>query len=204
LYSPYSFQNHYLPDICYEIVLVLSNKMALFNVKTILLCLIIIFLLGFLIPEGKRQIPVAGASSKDWNPQSFWYYPWGLSGVHKGIDIFAKEGTPVIAAAKSMVIYSGSIATGGNVVLMLGVKWRFYYYAHLKDISANAGQWRNAGEKIGTVGTSGNAAGKPPHLHFSIRTLFPALNQYDSRQKESWRKMFYIDPQVFLAGTNPS
>jgi peptidoglycan LD-endopeptidase LytH len=64
---------------------------------------------GFVIPEGQRQIPVAGASYKDWNPQSFWYHPWGRSGVHKGIDIFAKEGTPTIAATSGLVVYSGTI-----------------------------------------------------------------------------------------------
>jgi murein DD-endopeptidase MepM/ murein hydrolase activator NlpD len=55
---------------------------------------------GFLVPEGQCKIPVVGAPSKDWNYKAFWYYPWGRSGVHKGIDIFAKEGTPVFAAKK--------------------------------------------------------------------------------------------------------
>ena len=42
---------------------------------------------GLLIPE-RAVIPVEGATPRDWNAKSFWYEPWGISGVHKGIDIF--------------------------------------------------------------------------------------------------------------------
>ena len=45
--------------------------------------------LGYLIPEN-LSIPVKGATTADWNDHSFWYEPWGKSGVHKGIDIFQK------------------------------------------------------------------------------------------------------------------
>lgn len=122
--------------------------------------------------------------------------------VHKGIDIFAPEGTPVIAATSGLVVYAGSAELGGNVVLMLGSKWRLYYYAHLQELATTMGRWHNVGEVIGTVGTSGNAQGKPPHLHFSIRTLFPQLEQYDSYLPQAWKKMFYIDPHVFLTRSN--
>jgi peptidoglycan LD-endopeptidase LytH len=169
--------------------------------KTLFICLFMVCLSGFIMPEG-RQIPVSGASYKDWNPVAFWYYPWGRSGVHKGIDIFAKEGTPVIAATSGLVVYSGNIAMGGNVVLVLGAKWRFYYYAHLKAISTQPLQWRNTGEALGTVGSTGNAQGKPPHLHFAISSLFPMLNQYDPGLPQAWKKMFYIDPNAFLMSAN--
>jgi len=43
--------------------------------KAILL-LILLLGFGYLIPE-QHQMPVQGATAKDWNPQSFWYYPWG-------------------------------------------------------------------------------------------------------------------------------
>ena len=95
--------------------------------RYVLLGFLILCFVGLVLPEGERRIPVAGASQKDWNSQSFWYHPWGRSGVHKGIDIFAKEGTPVIAATSGLVIYSGTAELGGNVVLILGSRWRFYY-----------------------------------------------------------------------------
>lgn len=176
--------------------------MASTTQKYLFLGFLILCFGGFVIPEGERKIPVTGASYKDWNPHSFWYYPWGRSGVHKGIDIFAKEGTPVIAATSGLVVYSGTIEMGGNVVLILGSKWRFYYYAHLQDIATSVGRWHKASDVIGTVGSTGNAAGKPPHLHFAISTLFPLLNQYDPSLAQAWRKVFYIDPHLFLMSAN--
>lgn len=165
--------------------------------KTLLIALFSLCLSGFILPEG-RQIPVAGATYKDWNPSSFWYTPWGRSGVHKGIDIFAKEGTPVVATTSGLVVYSGNIDMGGNVVLILGSKWRLYYYAHLKDIAAHSGQWLNTGTVLGTVGSTGNAVGKPPHLHFAISSLFPLFSQYDPKLPQAWKLMFYIDPNPVL------
>jgi hypothetical protein len=59
--------------------------------KTLLILpftLLIVITLGFLLPE-KIVMPVVGATVNDWNKDTFWYEPWGSSGVHKGIDIFA-------------------------------------------------------------------------------------------------------------------
>ncbi|AWQ85141.1 hypothetical protein CSC33_4941 [Pseudomonas aeruginosa] len=58
------------------------------------------------LPEWPR-IPVEGASARDWNPRTFWFEPWGRSGVHKGIDIFARSGTPVRSASYGLVLYRG-------------------------------------------------------------------------------------------------
>ena len=95
----------------------------------------VILALGLLLPA-RGVIPVQNARVKDWNANSFWFAPWGKSGVHKGIDIFAKRGTPVIASTNGLVIYTGNIDMGGNVVTVLGPKWRIYYYAHLDKINA--------------------------------------------------------------------
>lgn len=59
--------------------------------KALCLTLVAVVAVGFLLPE-RIRIPVAGATARDWNPQSFWFEPWGASGVHKGIDIFGKKG----------------------------------------------------------------------------------------------------------------
>jgi peptidoglycan LD-endopeptidase LytH len=161
--------------------------------------LLAVLVAGFLIPESHR-IPVAGASVADWHPKSFWYYPWGRSGVHKGIDIFAREGVPVLAASSGMVVYTGVDSLGGNIVLILGAKWRFYYYAHLQRVDAQGYRFVHAGEPIGAVGSTGNAKGKPPHLHFAIRNLFPSPWLYNSRRPQAWNTMFYLDPTKFLTG----
>ena len=63
-------------------------------IKILLLSLVVIILTIvlalFVLPE-KITNPVLGATPKDWNHATFWYEPWGKSGVHKGIDIFGKK-----------------------------------------------------------------------------------------------------------------
>ena len=160
-----------------------------------------IFSFGFVIPE-QNQMPVQGASARDWNPNSFWYFPWGRSRVHRGLDIFAQHGTPVVAPTGGFVLFSGNIEMGGNVVFMLGPKWRFHYFAHLDKDTSQVQAHRfglvDAGQQIGTVGNTGNAKGKPPHLHYSIRSLFPQLWQYKPKTIAAWNRTFYVNPDKFL------
>jgi peptidoglycan LD-endopeptidase LytH len=172
-----------------------QTKMKPLKFATIILLLAITA--ASLIPQ-QHIIPVQGATPKDWNPLSFWYYPWGRSGVHKGIDIFATEGTPVVAATDGLVFYTGNIEMGGNVVLMLGANWRLFYYAHLRNINATPWQWLKAGTPIGSVGTTGNAFGKPPHLHFSIFSVLPQFSQFDPVEPQAWKKIFYVNPDAYL------
>ena len=156
--------------------------------------------LGFLLPQ-RLVMPVKGATTHDWNHRSFWYEPWGKSGVHKGIDIFAKKGTTLLASTDGIVIFKGKLALGGNVIALLGAKWRVHYYAHLKSSSASLGQFVTASEPIGLVGDSGNAKGKQPHLHYSILTLFPYVWRADG-STQGWKKMFYLNPSTLLLGSN--
>jgi murein DD-endopeptidase MepM/ murein hydrolase activator NlpD len=167
--------------------------------KTLFLLALLIFLCGFL-PQESRVIPVDNATLRDWNKDSFWFYPWGRSGTHKGIDIFAKQGTPVRATTGGIVLYSGYYGLGGNVVYMLGANWRFHYYAHLDSTMVTGLTPVLAGELIGTVGTSGNAQGKPPHLHYTIKSAFPRFWTYDSQKHSSWNRTYYLDPGKFLQG----
>ncbi|NGP88262.1 M23 family metallopeptidase [Fodinibius halophilus] len=155
-----------------------------------------IIVLGFLIPE-EPVIPARGASFSDWNSQSFWYEPWGTSGVHKGIDIFGTEKTPIVAATRGIVIYAGKIEKGGKVVVVLGPKWRVHYYAHLETKGVSTTDLIPAGEVLGSMGNTGNAAGKQPHLHYAILSLVP----YPWRatgETQGWKRMFYLDPDEFL------
>lgn len=91
---------------------------------------------------------------------------------HQGIDIFARRGTPVVAARAGVVVFVGTLPIGGKVVHVLGQD-ALYYYAHLDDWADGLapGQIVGQGQKIGEVGNTGNARGTRPHLHFEIRPL---------------------------------
>jgi murein DD-endopeptidase MepM/ murein hydrolase activator NlpD len=158
--------------------------------------IVTIVILGFLIPQ-RLIIPVEGATKSSYHPKSFWYYPWGKSVTHKGVDIFAKEGTKVLASTNGLVISCTHLKMGGNVVIILGPKWRFHYYAHLKTIHTQMFSFVNKNEAIGEVGTTGNAIGKPPHLHYAMVSLFPYFWKIDS-SKQGWKKMFYLNPITYF------
>jgi len=153
-------------------------------------------LIGFFVPE-KMVIPVQGASSHDWHHQTFWHEPWGTSGVHKGIDIFGAKTTPVVAATAGVVIFSGVLTKGGNAVAILGPKWRIHYFAHLERKDVVLGDIVDANDQIGTLGDSGNAAGKAPHVHYSILSIIP-LPWRATLETQGWKKMFFIDPHQTL------
>lgn len=165
--------------------------------KKLFLGIIVIVVFGLLLPQ-HFTMPVEGATAKDYNANSFWYYPWGKSFTHKGVDIFAKEGTRVFSATSGLVVFAGQIEMGGKVVFVLGPKWRLHYYAHLKDIETSTFAWASRGETIGTVGTSGNAVGKSPHLHYAIKTILPYPWRID-KDRQGWRKMFYLNPIDYLS-----
>jgi len=87
---------------------------------------------------------------------------------HEGIDIPAKPGTPIVAAAAGRVIHSGrGLGDYGRVVI---VKHEGYYstvYAHNQRNRVEKGDFVEKGQVIAEVGSSGNATG--PHVHFEVR-----------------------------------
>lgn len=98
---------------------------------------------------------------------------------HEGIDIFAKRGTAVTSATEGIVMRIGSNRLGGQVVWVLGPGGQRHYYAHLDSYAdIEAGQRVRPGTILGYVGTTGNAAGTPPHLHYGIYESGGAINPY--------------------------
>lgn len=167
--------------------------------KTYLFILLLI-LIGLFVPQ-KFIMPVYKATSSDYNNQTFWFYPWGSSGTHKGVDIFAKKGTELMSSTHGFVIAKGKISKGGNFVLVLGPKWRVHYYAHLETSSVALFDFLQPKSIIGTVGDTGNAKGKQPHVHYSIVTLIPYFWRIDT-DPEGWKKMFYLNPITYLSQTD--
>ncbi len=107
-----------------------------------------------------------------------WHAPRAGGRLHEGVDIFAKRGTAVHPVVAGYVVRVGENALGGNTVHLLGAGGRRYYYAHLDAYAPGlgVGDYVTPETIIGYVGTTGNAAGTPPHLHFGVYTPTGAIN----------------------------
>ena len=165
--------------------------------KKILKFVIVIVIIGYIIPNNISS-PISQNNISKIDPESFWYFPWGESGVHKGIDIFSEKGTAVLSPVSGFVIKKGYGTIAGNYIYMIGPKWRTYYFAHMDTVFIKAYKFISRGDIIGSVGNTGNAADKPPHMHYSIETLFPYIWLYEKNTIEGWRKIFYLNPMKYL------
>ena len=89
--------------------------------------------------------------------------------THRGVDIFAPRGTPVVAAAEAWVTRVRETEVGGRVIWLRNKKnGNSLYYAHLDHQDVEEGQEVSPGDVIGRVGNTGNARTTPPHLHFGV------------------------------------
>ncbi len=87
--------------------------------------------------------------------------------LHKGIDFGAKRGSEVMASGSGKVIHAGSMGAYGRTVDIDHGGGLTTRYAHLGTISVKPGEQIQAGEKLGTVGSSGRTTGA--NLHFEVR-----------------------------------
>ena len=96
--------------------------------------------------------------------------PRADTGWHHGDDLFAPRGTPVLAAADSVVFSVGWNRIGGWRLWLRDRTGNLFYYAHLERYTPIAVDGRRvlAGQALGYVGTSGDAVNTPPHLFFEI------------------------------------
>lgn len=128
-------------------------------------------------PDQQLVMPVVGVSKNNVNDS--WHAPRsGGERQHEGQDIFAPRGTPVLSATNGYVVSVAENKLGGRTVSVVGAGGRIYYYAHLDqyvdDISA--GKRVTPETVLGYVGTTGNAAGTTPHLHFGVYSSNGAIN----------------------------
>ncbi|APG60604.1 M23 family metallopeptidase [Christiangramia salexigens] len=109
------------------------------------------------------------ASGKNSDIGSYWGdIRDGGARLHKGIDIFAEKGTPVIASTKGRIKFTGEKGLGGKQIWLKDNKrGNSLYYAHLDSIIPDIKKVE-PGDTIGFVGNTGNAKFTPPHLHFGI------------------------------------
>ncbi len=102
---------------------------------------------------------------------------YGNSG-HRGTDIPAPEGTPILAAHGGTVIISGWNNSYGNQVLLDNGAGLSTRYAHMTAAAVSAGETVTAGQVIGYVGNTGNSTGF--HLHFEVMQNGVRVNPLDA------------------------
>jgi hypothetical protein len=103
-------------------------------------------------------------------------YQWGTDTNHfgggrghQGEDVFAKCGTPLVAAVAGQVAISKYHDAAGNYVVINTADGTSHVYMHLREPSpVKKGQRIGAGQAIGAVGDTGRATGC--HLHFELWT----------------------------------
>lgn len=114
-------------------------------------------------PPGTGVCPVAGAVSFS----DSWGAPRSGGRSHKGVDMIAARGTPIVAVYSGRIKRTSNSSLGGKSVYFVSDAGDMYYYAHLDgfgDISA--GMSVPAGYVLGYNGSSGNAPDWLPHLHW--------------------------------------
>lgn len=119
-------------------------------------------------------------SSEEYLPSAFDGYDWPAQGVltsgygmrwgrlHRGIDIAAPVGTPILAAATGEVVDVGWHGGYGNLVKLKHLDGSFTIYAHNHRNLVSYGQQVNQGEQIAEMGSTGYSTGS--HLHFEIHS----------------------------------
>ena len=117
-----------------------------------------------------RRKAVNGSVKLRWPLKATVTSRFGRRGsrMHDGIDIGAKEGTPIYAAAAGEVVYSDDRLSGyGKLVIVRHSSDMFTAYAHNQRNLVRKGDRVKAGAVIARVGRTGRASG--PHLHFEVR-----------------------------------
>lgn len=138
------------------------------------------------------MIPVLGVSAEDL-VNTFSDERGGGTQLHEAIDIAADRGTTVVAAAPGSIERMFRSDVGGNTIYIRSVDGEtIYYYAHLADYAEglNEGQQVRRGQRLGTVGTSGQADPTAPHLHFELMRTTP--------EAEWWEPATSVNPYELL------
>lgn len=122
-------------------------------------------------PHSKIKMPVDDVTKREI--ADTWGAPRSGGRTHEGQDIFAPKGTKILSATNGYVYRIGENNLGGQTVSVISSGGRVYYYAHLDEYAPNlkVGDPVTTRTVLGFVGTTGNAQGTPPHLHFGVYTF---------------------------------
>jgi murein DD-endopeptidase MepM/ murein hydrolase activator NlpD len=118
------------------------------------------------------------------------YMIWANNRRHKGVDVYAEVGAPVVAPEDGVLKFSSN-SKGGLTAYLYAPGGVRYYFAHLafQKIGAHLG-WDydgyvpiEAGALIGGVGYTGNASSNSPHLHYEKRIDGSRVNPWADLEK---------------------
>lgn len=148
---------------------------------------------GNAVVGGGFVFPVAGPRSYADTFGAPRMFGTSYAHLHQGTDIFATMGTPLVAVERGVLIKVGTDVLGGNKLWIVGASGTRYYYAHMSAFAEGSvdGKVVSAGDVIGYVGNTGNAATTPPHVHFEVRpnggaavNPYPLLRIVEDAQKQ--------------------
>lgn len=122
--------------------------------------------------DGPLRRPVFGRVSSPFGITRS--YRGTASWPHRGLDLAAPMGWPIVAAAPGRVVYSGFLGTYGNLVVLDHGQTVHTSYLHMSVRAVRAGDWACAGQVLGTIGMTGLATG--PHLHFGTHIGVTAVD----------------------------
>jgi len=123
-----------------------------------------------------RGLPVKGALTAHFGEMDGRFLK-----PHSGVDVAAPRGTPVLATAAGVVAEVVSDPILGNAVEIDHLNGFVTRYAHLEAITVKRGDWIERGDKIGTVGSSGQAEGA--HVHYILMNDGVPINPIESEEK---------------------
>jgi len=118
--------------------------------------------------------PVEGKFSSGFGWRSHPVH--GRRAFHRGVDLSAPAGTPVLAVASGVVSFIGPAEAYGKLVAIAHEGGVVSRYAHLEGIEVTTGMAIPAGTRIGRVGSTGRSTG--PHLHFELELDGRAVNPW--------------------------
>lgn len=134
--------------------------------------------------EANKKPTTGGAQGSDKNPSGViwrvpcdyvrvsspfgyrWHPTTGEYSMHRGVDLAAPKGTPIVASRSGVVTIATYHSTAGNYVTINHQDGYSSVYMHMTHYIVGVGDYVKAGEVIGYVGSTGRSTG--PHLHFGI------------------------------------